>query len=64
MCNDMNTTLKKFGLAAVLLISVQWLSSCDDFLELEPMGTQLEGNFYKNQDEVFQALVSVYDVTH
>jgi hypothetical protein len=58
----MNMKLRKYFYAAVLMISAQWLSSCDSFLELEPMGTQLEGNFYKNQDEVFQALIAVYDV--
>lgn len=31
-------------------------------MELEPRGTQLESNFYKNQDELFQGLVAVYDV--
>jgi hypothetical protein len=32
------------------------------FLELQPKGTELEDNFYKNQDQAFQGLVSVYDV--
>lgn len=32
------------------------------FLELQPKGTELEDNFYKNQEQVFQGLVSVYDV--
>lgn len=54
--------MKKYFYAAVLVISAQWFISCDSFLELEPMGSQLEGNFYKNQDEVFQALIAVYDV--
>jgi starch-binding outer membrane protein, SusD/RagB family len=58
----MNMKFRKYLYAAALLISLQWLSSCDNFLELEPMGSQLEGNFYKNQNEVFQALIAVYDV--
>ncbi len=38
-------------------------ASCSKrFLELEPKGTQLEDNFYKNQEQVFQGLVAVYDV--
>ncbi len=38
-------------------------SSCDkDFLELQPKGTQLESNFYQNEEQVYQALVAVYDV--
>ncbi len=58
----MKTKIKKYLYAVAVLLSVQWLAACDDFLELQPLGTQLEGNFYKNQDEVFQALVAVYDV--
>lgn len=39
------------------------LGSCgSDFLELEPKGTQLETNFYTNQEEIFQGLVAAYDV--
>lgn len=38
-------------------------ASCSkSFLELQPKGTELEDNFYKNQDQVFQGLISVYDV--
>jgi hypothetical protein len=49
--------------AAALLSVAMTFSACDkDFLELKPKGTQLEGNFYQNQTEVFQGLVSVYDV--
>lgn len=47
----------------VLFIGIQLVSSCKKaFLELEPRGTELEGNFYKNQDQIFKALMSVYDV--
>lgn len=39
------------------------LGACNkDFLELDPRGTQLEDNFYKNQTELYQGLISVYDV--
>jgi hypothetical protein len=38
-------------------------ASCSkSFLELKPKGTELEDNFYQNQDQVFQGLISVYDV--
>ncbi|MDF2188023.1 RagB/SusD family nutrient uptake outer membrane protein [Paraflavitalea sp. CAU 1676] len=38
-------------------------ASCSkSFLELQPRGTELEDNFYQNQEQVFQGLVSVYDV--
>ena len=33
-----------------------------DFLELEPRGIQLESNFYKTEEELFQGLVATYDV--
>lgn len=47
-----------------LLLFVSFvLASCGkDFLELEPRGTSLETNFYKTEDELFQALVATYDV--
>lgn len=38
-------------------------ASCSkDFLELTPKGTELEDNFYKTEQQMFQGLVSVYDV--
>ncbi len=54
--------IKKYLAVVGLLVGAQWLTSCDDFLELDPMGTQLEGNFYRNEEEIFQGLVSIYDV--
>lgn len=32
------------------------------FLELQPRGSELEDNFYKNQQQVYQGLIAVYDV--
>jgi hypothetical protein len=46
----------------LLLLVVQAYSCKKDFLELKPRGTELEGNFYQNQQQVFQGLISVYDV--
>lgn len=47
----------------VLIGGLMVTASCNkSFLELEPKGTELEDNFYKNQEQVFQGLVSVYDV--
>lgn len=38
-------------------------SACSkSFLELTPRGTELEDNFYQNEEQVFQGLVAVYDV--
>lgn len=46
-----------------LLLGLGLATSCGkDFLELEPRGTQLETNFYKTQEEIFQGLVATYDV--
>ncbi len=38
------------------------LSACSNFLETDPIGRQLEINFYQNENQAFQALVSIYDV--
>lgn len=52
---------KYFG--AILAAAGLTLGSCNkDFLELEPRGSDLEDNFYKNEEQVYQGLVSVYDV--
>lgn len=48
----------------LVLAASMALGSCSkSFLELDPRGSQLEANFYKNQTELFQGLISVYDVT-
>jgi hypothetical protein len=33
-----------------------------DFLDLKPIGTQLESNFYKTEKQIFEGVVAVYDV--
>jgi hypothetical protein len=39
------------------------LASCSkDFLEVEPTGTQLESNYYKDETQAYSGLVSVYDI--
>jgi hypothetical protein len=51
--------LKIFAIA----VSVLLMTACGkDFLELQPIGTKLENNFYKTEKEVFEGLVAVYDV--
>jgi starch-binding outer membrane protein, SusD/RagB family len=38
-------------------------TSCsDEFLELEPKGTALESNYYKDETEAYSGLVAVYDI--
>lgn len=46
------------GMLATLLI----IQACNkDWLEVEPKGTTLESNYYKNADEAFTAVVAAYD---
>ena len=46
----------------ILFLGVFILNSCSkSFLEVEPKGTTLETNYYKNADEAYKGLVSCYD---
>ncbi|MCR6719699.1 MAG: RagB/SusD family nutrient uptake outer membrane protein [Chitinophagaceae bacterium] len=57
----MKQRISKYSLITLLTASI--LGGCSkSFLELEPRGTQLEANFYKNQTEIYQGLVAIYDV--
>lgn len=39
------------------------MGSCsEEFLDVEPKGTNLESNYYQNEDQAFAGLVAVYDV--
>ncbi|MEZ7500524.1 RagB/SusD family nutrient uptake outer membrane protein [Flavobacterium sp. Arc3] len=51
----------KFSLiASVVIFSA---TSCsEEFLNVEPKGTALEGNYYTNEAEAYSGLVAVYDV--
>lgn len=45
------------------LIALVSITGCtESWLNLEPRGTQLESNFYRTEEEVFQGLVAIYDV--
>jgi starch-binding outer membrane protein, SusD/RagB family len=52
--------MKKILIA--LLASVFILSGCEDFFENEPVGSYSEDNFYKNINEMQNALDAVYSV--
>lgn len=57
----MKQHIMKYSFIAFLLVTA--LGSCKkSFLELTPRGTQLEDNFYRNQQELYQGLIAVYDV--
>lgn len=46
----------------VLALMVMATSCSKDHLELTPIGTSLEVNYYKTEAELFEGLVAVYDV--
>lgn len=55
--------MKNHKIFIVILIGGSlFISSCSkEWLEVEPKGTTLEANFYRNAQEAFAGLVSVYD---
>ena len=53
---------KYFKYIAIFTLGLGILGSCtSDFLEVEPKGTMLESNYYKNRTEAFNGLIAVYD---
>jgi starch-binding outer membrane protein, SusD/RagB family len=56
----MKTTKNKFLCIAVALLS---LASCsEDYLEVEPKGSFLSDNYYKNEEQATAALIATYDI--
>jgi starch-binding outer membrane protein, SusD/RagB family len=51
-----------FFIAAVTFFSL--LSCSKDFIDLQPKGSFLTANYYKDQSQAYSALVGVYDVLH
>lgn len=52
-----------FKYIATFLIVAAMSAACNsDFLEVKPLGTALEENYYRNAEEAFNGLVAVYDV--
>ncbi len=47
-----------FGLALFMTL----MSCSESYLEVEPLGTALEDNYYKNESEAYSGLVATYDV--
>jgi starch-binding outer membrane protein, SusD/RagB family len=57
-----NLSIMKFKFKYIgIVIAVFAFTSCGD-LVVEPKGTALEENYYKNRDEAYAGLVAVYDV--
>jgi hypothetical protein len=46
----------------VVIIAMQALSSCNDFLDVKPKGQNLESTYYSTPEEAYAALIAVYDV--
>ena len=46
-----------------ILLAIFSIASCsEDFLEVKPVGTFLEDNYYRTEAEALSGLVSVYDI--
>nr|WP_310559502.1 RagB/SusD family nutrient uptake outer membrane protein [Flavobacterium sp.] len=57
----MKTIKNKFLLIALAILFI--MGSCSqDFLEVEPKGTNLESGYYKDDKEAFAGVVAVYDI--
>jgi hypothetical protein len=55
--------LKTIKNIRILLPMVLFMISCsEEYLEVEPKGTALEENYYKNEAEAYSGLVAVYDI--
>jgi hypothetical protein len=55
-------TIKYRFLFIAIAVIMTMVSCSKDFLEVDPKGTNLEANYYKNETEAFAGLVAVYDV--
>ena len=51
----------KFLVFGLLLLTIV-LSCSKDYLEVEPKGTLLEDNYYKNENQAYSGLIAVYDI--
>lgn len=52
-----NIFFKSIMLTAVVLLA----TSCEDFLEREPLDLRVESNFYQTQQDATEALIAMYD---
>ena len=54
--------MKRHTIFLILIAAGLFLGSCSkEFLEVEPKGTELEENYYKNAEEAYNGLVAAYD---
>ena len=57
-----NSNSKSIWVSLILTLSLVLGSCSKDFLDTRPVGRVLEVNYYQNEDQAFEALVSIYDV--
>ncbi|MDP3357716.1 MAG: RagB/SusD family nutrient uptake outer membrane protein [Lutibacter sp.] len=57
----MKTKKYKYLLFAIAMVATV-ISCSDEYLDVEPKGVFLSGNYYANQEQAYSGLVSVYDV--
>lgn len=57
----MKTKKYKYLLFAVAILATV-ISCSDEYLDVEPKGVFLSGNYYANQEQAYSGLVAVYDV--
>jgi hypothetical protein len=62
MAKKMKIIYRKCGVALTLGLLLLSSSCKDSFLEPKPKGTDLEANYYRNQQEAFNGLVAIYDM--
>jgi len=48
--------------SSILMFILGLVTSCGDLLDLEPPMTQVTENFYRDQNDAFQALTSAYNI--
>lgn len=57
----MKTKKYKYLLLAIAILATV-ISCSDEYLDVEPKGVFLSGNYYANEEQAFSGLVAVYDV--
>jgi hypothetical protein len=53
--------MKKYIITIILSVSVLWLNSCEDFLNLSPISEMATSSYYKNESEVEGGVMAIYD---
>jgi len=55
--------LRNVKLSVAMLAAIATFTSCsEEFLEVDPKGTTLEQNYYRNETDAYSALIATYDL--